>query len=71
MANKIGEIIREEDYSVFKELKGNRKDAENYNWKLQPENRLYFDKEYDQFQCITSAGYKKRWSEKKRAEGSK
>lgn len=42
-----------------------------YNWKLQPENRLYFDKEYDQFQCITSAGYKKRWSEKKRAEGSK
>ncbi len=36
--------------------------SEIYNWKLQPDNRIYFDKEYDQYLCRTMAGYKKRWS---------
>ena len=42
--------------------------SEIYNWKLQPENRMYFDKEYDQYLCKYTAGYRKRWSEKKYSE---
>lgn len=38
--------------------------SEIYNWKLQPDNRLYFDKEYDQYLCRTMAGYRKRWSQR-------
>lgn len=35
-----------------------------YNWKLQPDKRVYFGKEYDQYLCRVMATYRKRWSDK-------